>query len=190
MPEAAIHPRTNPYYLPRIDSIPYLIQEKLSGSAVRLYQVLKGIHDQSYSPETDTTNCMPSYKKLAELVHVSIRTIHTGIHQLKKQGLIDHIHRWNAETGHYKTNLYFVPRIIYQVIKTAWESVKKGVHRVKRTASIVSETINTIRKTPQLNGLGGGLLSGITKTLGEHEVEARKMWDLLIKEWDARQVGR
>jgi len=132
--------QANKYYLPRIESIPYEIQKKLPRSALMLYQVLKDIHDRSHDPVTGKTRCMPSYRRLSQLISVSVQTIHVAIHRLKALGLIDHVHRWDPQTKRYRTNLYYVPKIIYKIIRTAWDKVRKCAFRVNTTLSRVVTT--------------------------------------------------
>jgi len=145
----AVHPKTNPYYLPRIDSIPYEIQRKLPRSALVLYQVLKDIHDRAYNPTTGKSECMPSYARLAAIIKVHINTIYTAVHKLQACNLISHYNRWDPVTRRFRTNMYFIPKLIYETIKTAWQTVKNRVFRTQDKVLLVVPTNSIVRK----NGL-------------------------------------
>lgn len=80
----------------------WLIYSNVSAQAVRVYCVLARHADK------DTTKSFPSHNRIAKLIGVSNSTVRNALKELIELGAVVVEHRYDKETGHQKSNNYYL----------------------------------------------------------------------------------
>ena len=80
----------------------WLIYSDISAQAVRVYCVLARHADK------DTTKSFRSHKRIEKLIGVSVSTVRNSIKELIDLGAVVVEHRYDKESGHQKSNNYYL----------------------------------------------------------------------------------
>ena len=80
----------------------WLIYSEVSAQAVRVYCVLARHADK------DTTKSFPSHNRIAKLIGVSNSTVRNALKELTDLGAVVVEHRYDKETGHQRSNNYYL----------------------------------------------------------------------------------